>query len=155
MLSYEYIHNPSLFNSTKLGRDMARTQSMGFSANLKGPLASMSLTNAGQTMSKNINPTQHWKSTYKGVVETTTSRDQIKSRRPLWSINRQAYSSSRGQYKTEFADTYGNHGHNPRDLLPHDSTKQVNRNFELSIGTAKVTNHIPGYNGFIPHVDIN
>ena len=39
--------------------------------------------------------------------------------------------------------------------MPNEATKQENRNFELSIGTAKVTSHIPGYNGFIPHVDIN
>ena len=104
---------------------MAKTQDGGFkqSASQKGPIGSMRLTNAGQTMSKNINPTQHWKSTYKNVVDTVTSRDQIKSRRPLWSINRQAYSSQRGQYKTEFADSFGNHGHNPRDVLPADATR--------------------------------
>jgi len=115
----------------------------------------MRLTNAGQTMSKNINPTQHWESNYKNVVADTTERDPIKSRRPMWSINRQAYSSSRGQYKTEFADAFGNHGHNPRETLPAGAQRQENRKFELSIGTTKVTHHIPGYNGFIPHTDIN
>ena len=125
IVGYEYIHNPQLFNATKLGRDMAKTQDGGFknTQSQKGPIGSMRLTNAGQTMSKNINPTQHWKSTYKNVVDTVTSRDQIKSRRPLWSINRQAYSSQRGQYKTEFADSFGNHGHNPRDVLPADATR--------------------------------
>lgn len=61
-------------------------------------MASMSLSNAGQTMSKNIVPTQHWQSTYKNVVKTTTERDMIRSKRPMWSINRQAYTSGRGQY---------------------------------------------------------
>jgi hypothetical protein len=31
----------------------------------------------------------------------------------------------------------------------------VNINNEMSIGTQKVTNHIPGYSGFIPNTDIN
>jgi hypothetical protein len=77
VVGYEYIHNPQLFNATKLGRDMARTQEGGFSksASSKGPFASMSLTNAGQTMCKNINPTQHWKSTYKNVVEDVTAKE--------------------------------------------------------------------------------
>ena len=73
----------------------------------------------------------------------------------MWSINRQAYSSSRGRYLTEFADAFGNHGHNPRDILPSDSTKQGNKVNDLSVGSTKVTNHIPGYNGFIPQVDTN
>ena len=51
-------------NSGNFNRDQA-----------KGPMASMSLSNAGQTMSKNINPTSHWESTYKNVVNTTTERD--------------------------------------------------------------------------------
>ena len=77
IVGYEFIHEPQLFNATKLGRDMAVTQTQGgFNReNAKGPLASMSLSNAGQTMSKNINPTQHWQSTYKNVVQTTTERD--------------------------------------------------------------------------------
>ena len=59
MLGYEYIHNPQLFNATKLGRDMAKTQAEGFqkSASASASRTGMSLTNAGQTMSKNINPT--------------------------------------------------------------------------------------------------
>ena len=56
---------------------MAKTQASGFSKSMstKGPMASMRLTNAGSTMSKNINPTQHWKSTYKNVVDEVTARD--------------------------------------------------------------------------------
>ena len=81
--------------------------------------------------------------------------DKIKSRRPLWSINRQAYSSSRGRYLTEFADSFGQKGHNPRNIMGYDATKQENKANELSVGSTKVTKHIPGYNGFIPAVDFN
>ena len=81
--------------------------------------------------------------------------DKIKSRRPLWSINRQAYSSSRGRYLTEFADSFGQKGHNPRNIMGYDATKQENKVNELSVGSTKVTKHIPGYNGFIPAIDFN
>jgi hypothetical protein len=49
----------------------------------------------------------------------------------------------------------GNHGHVPRDILPAGATFQANKANELSVGTTKVTSHIPGYNGFIPQTDIN
>ena len=29
------------------------------------------------------------------------------------------------------------------------------KNDDLTVGTSKVTSHIPGYNGFIPTIDIN
>ena len=51
---------------------------------------------------------------------------------------------------TEFTDAFGKHGANPRDILPLDATKQTNKNNDLSVGSTKVTSHIPGYNGFIP-----
>ena len=120
-----------------------------------GAFQSMSLTTAGETVSKNIDPTMHWGSQYKATVNEVASRDRIVSRRPLWSINRQAYISARGSYTTEFADSFGNHGHVPRDRLPHDAKKQEHRENELTVGTTQVTKHIPGYNGFIPHVDVN
>ena len=54
----------------------------------KSAYGSMSLTNAGQTVAANVNPTSHWKSSYKKVVEDLGEKDRIISRRPLWSINR-------------------------------------------------------------------
>lgn len=56
---------------------------------------------------------------------------------------------------TEFGDSIGKFGDNPRDNLPSVATKQVNKLNELTVGTAKVTSHIPGYNGFIPQTEIN
>ena len=84
---------------------------------------SMSLTSAGESVAKNVGPTSHWIATYKNTNDCVDASEKIKSRRPLWSINRQAYTSSRGKYMTEFADAYGNHGHNPREILPGDATK--------------------------------
>lgn len=56
---------------------------------------------------------------------------------------------------TEFGEAFGKHGHNPRDILPAEATKQTNKKNELSVGSTKVTNHIPGYNGFIPMIEVN
>lgn len=127
MLDYDFIHKPQLFNSTKLGRDQANAgiqPSMNRSVSSKNAaFKSMSLTAAGETVAKNANPTAHWGSTYKNVNDVVDASEKIKSRRPLWSINRQAYSSSRGRYMTEFGDAYGKHGHNPRDILPNEATK--------------------------------
>ncbi len=77
------------------------------------------------------------------------------SERPLWSYNRQAYSSKRGYFQTEFQKSMGTYGHNPRNKLAADSEAQPNENHELTVGTTKTTTHIPGYNGFIPKTDFN
>ena len=69
MLSYEYAHNPSLFNSTKLGRDQQFAQANGLPTKKTNPaFGTMTLTKAGETVAKNANPTSHWGSTYKKVV---------------------------------------------------------------------------------------
>ena len=54
-------------------------------------------------------------------MKDVEGRDKMKSRRPLWSINRQAYSSSRGSYLTEFADSIGTNGRVPRTILPYEA----------------------------------
>ena len=110
----------------------------------------MTLTAAGETVARNVKPNDHWITTQKNINDQVDAMEKIKSRRPLWSINRQAYSSSRGRYVTEFADSFGLKGHNPRNILPPDATKQENKNNDLTVGSTKVTKHIPGYNGFIP-----
>jgi len=91
IVGYEFTHKPDLFNTTTLGRAAAAQMSSGTmnrSTQGLGPMASLKITDACQTVAKNINPTQHWTSTYKNVVETTTEKDRIVSRRPTWSINR-------------------------------------------------------------------
>ncbi len=62
----------------------------------------MTLTNEQETVAKHINPTEHGGSTYKHYANEVAQAEKLKSRRPLWSINREAYSSSRGLYSTEF-----------------------------------------------------
>jgi len=89
LVSYELVHNPTLYNSTKLGRDELYAKSIGFETKAKKTgYGSMSLTNAGATVAKNVGPCDHWKSSYKGVVDALTEKERIVSRRPLWSINR-------------------------------------------------------------------
>lgn len=102
----------------------------------------MTLTNAGETVAKNVGPCSHWIGTYAGTnksVAESGKMGRIISKRPLWSINRQAYSSSRGRYLTEFNDAYGKHGHNPRMELPFDATAKSNKVTDLSVGSTKVT----------------
>ena len=77
------------------------------------------------------------------------------SERPVWSYPRQAYSSKRGYFQTEFQKSLGVHGHNPRAKLTADADGQANEHHELTMGTTKTTTHIPGYNGFIPKTDFN
>ena len=77
------------------------------------------------------------------------------SERPLWSYNRQAYSSKRSYFQTEFQKSIGTYGHNPRNKLSSEADAQGNEHHELTVGTTKTTTHIPGYNGFIPKTDFN
>lgn len=49
----------------------------------------------------------------------------------------------------------GTYGDNPRNKLNQESDKQENENHELTMGTTKVTKHIPGYNGYLPKTDLN
>ena len=142
MTGYELTHKPTLFNHTALGR----TQKAG----MKTPSSSLTLTSAGDTVSKNIGATAHWKSSYKEIVKQVDGAEWNKSSRPTWSINRVAYSSGRACYETEFGESMGKHGHNPRALLGPASLRQENKKDQLSVGTTKTTSHIPGYNGFIP-----
>lgn len=150
LVGYEFSHHPKLFNSTKLGKMAAQTQSTFRKT------GSMTLQSEGPTVEKNLkNATQHWETTYRGTTADAATRIRIVSQRPTWSINRVGYSSSRGIFKTEFTETMGHFGHNPRTILPHEAERQHNIHNEMSIGTQKVTKHIPGYNGFLPNTDIN
>lgn len=49
----------------------------------------------------------------------------------------------------------GTYGDNPRAKLNDNHSKMENENHELTIGTTKVTKHIPGYNGYLPKTDLN
>ena len=86
------------------------------------------MTSAGDTVSKNAEPTGHWKSSYKEIVNEVVGADRNKSTRPAWSINRSAYSSGRCTYETEFGESIGKHGHKPRDVLGLNSEVLLNKN---------------------------
>lgn len=93
MVSYELVHNPSLFNTTKLGRDLSRTHT-SFTARSKSTTpGGMTLTSQGARVLRHITPAAQWQSTYKKVSNQVAESEWNRSRRPLWSINRQAYSS--------------------------------------------------------------
>lgn len=68
---------------------------------------------------------------------------------------RQAYSSQRSFYVTESMKSYGTYGSKPTDRVSKDADKMQNEVHELTVGTTKVTSHIPGYNGFLPKTDVN
>ena len=99
--------------------------------------------------------TSHWKTNSQQTNESQMAAPVTVSERPLWSYNRQAYSSKRSYFQTEFQKSIGTYGHNPRNKLPTDAAAQGNENHELTVGTTKTTTHIPGYNGFIPKTDFN
>lgn len=92
MLDYDFTHRPQLFNSTKLGRDQIKAgiqPTMNRSAsNNNAAFKKMSLTSAGECVAKNVNPVSHWGSTYRNVSDAVDAAEKIRSRRPLWSINR-------------------------------------------------------------------
>ena len=123
MVSYELVHNPSLFNSSKIGRDLSKTQTSFGRSNSSKPGA-LSLTSHGPRVNTSIAPTAHWQSTYRKTSNQVASGGWNPSKRPMWSINREAYSSSRCTYTTEFSETIGTYGHKPRSILGFDSVKQ-------------------------------
>ena len=134
------MNKPELFAHTRRAAyDPAKTSAM--------------LSKAGQASLGGT--TKHWKTNSQQTNESQLAAHATVSERPVWSYNRQAYSSKRSYFQTEFQMSIGVHGHNPRNKLPTDSEMQVNENHELTVGTTKTTTHIPGYNGFIPKTGFN
>ena len=88
---------------------------------------------------ENFNPnmtnrpsTEHWKSSYQGVNQETTSRVPMRSMRPEWSLPRQAYSSQRTFFVTENMRSYGTYGMKPQDKINPDSDRLENQHHELT-----------------------
>ena len=134
------MNKPELFAYTRRAKyDPSKTNEM--------------LQNAGQQSLGTS--TSHWKSNSQMTNENQMASPVTVSERPLWSYNRQAYSSKRGYFHTENQMSLGTYGHNPRAKLPGESEMQQNEHHELTVGTTKTTTHIPGYNGFIPKTDFN
>ena len=141
LVQYDLAHKPELFAHTKRAAfEATKTGSSGFA-------------NVGQQTL--ANSAAHWRSTYKAQIESSLEQQPSRVSRPLWSLPREAYSSQRAFFKTEYHSSFGKQGEDPRDKLPHDATKMTNAVHELTMGTTKVTGHIPGYNGYIPKSDFN
>ena len=140
IVQYDLMNKPELFAYTRRAKyDPTKTNEM--------------LQNAGQASLGGS--TSHWKSNSQMTNEQQMAAPVTVSERPLWSYNRQAYTSKRGYFHTEFQKSLGTHGHNPRAKLPEEAESQANEHHELTVGTTKTTTHIPGYNGFIPKTDFN
>jgi hypothetical protein len=97
----------------------------------------------------------HWKSMSSTVNDDNMAKHGSKSEKPAWCLPREAYTSKRCHFTTENSVSFGTYGHNPRNKLNQESDKMTNEQHDLTMGSTKVTNHIPGYNGFIPKTDLN
>jgi len=103
---------------------------------------------ADETRFRKTGSTAHWKSNAKsdtahnGVGQKGQMQEWLKrEKRPILQK-----SSLYGQtfYDTESRATFGRYGENPRGV------PTGNQKTELSAGSTKVTNHLPGYSGYIP-----
>jgi len=87
LVEYDLMNNPKLFASTRRSAyDPARTETM--------------LQKAGEQSLGNT--TKHWKTNSQHTNETQLASHLTVSERPLWSYPRQAYSSKRSYFQTEF-----------------------------------------------------
>lgn len=109
-MQYDLAHKPELFAHTKRAafESSKKTSSNGFAAAGQQSLA---------------NSAAHWQSTYKAETESSAFQGGNKASRPLWSLPREAYFCQRGFFSTEYHQSFGKLGSNPRDKLPHDATK--------------------------------
>lgn len=156
-LKYEYLHDPHLFNYTKQGR-----RSMVDQKCTNQPRASTELSRAacnnmtgtqgnageGQNLYKT---TSHWTSNYQGENAKTQARPSSQAQRAFWSYPKRAHVARRTFFKTEYLKTVGT----DEIKLTKESTKLENVVNELTMGTTKVTSHIPGYGGYLVKTDLN
>lgn len=166
-LHYEYLHNPELYKYTKVGR---QSNSFGDSAyqpratsdlrrvastNIAGKVASLQQEDSSKSNDQLYKTTKHWTTNYQMENNKTQSRPNSQAQRAFWSYPKREHVARRTFFKTEYHNALGNYGHNPRTILNHESTKLENQVDELTMGSTKVTSHIPGYSGFIVKTDLN
>lgn len=87
---------------------------------------SSNMSQASKTM------TSHWKTSYQGVNEITTTQQASRAQRPEWSLPRQAYTSKRSYFQTEYMKSLGTYGQNPREKLNQDHDKMSTELHELT-----------------------
>jgi hypothetical protein len=113
--NYDLTHNPELGKFTKHGK-LERSQT------------SAALRTTGQLASQDTlyKSTKHWKTNYGNNNNEMVTNPINKSERPLWSYPRQAYTSGRGTFQSQYMSQLGTYGHNPRKILNQDSDKMTN-----------------------------
>mmetsp|Transcript_21130 Transcript_21130/g.18739 ORF Transcript_21130/g.18739 Transcript_21130/m.18739 type:complete len:303 (+) Transcript_21130:6-914(+) len=160
-LKYEFLHNPELFEHTKEGTLQRQSESASTKPRLSNELsragnaASTSQPMLSGTKPKMYKTTSHWQTSYQVENNKTQQRPSSKAERPFWSYPKRNHVARRTFFKTEYENKMGNYGHNPRNVLNHKSTKLEPEISDLTMGTTKVTSHIPGYGGFLVRTDLN
>eukprot|EP00927_Polykrikos_kofoidii_P040209 TRINITY_DN34412_c0_g1_i1.p1 TRINITY_DN34412_c0_g1~~TRINITY_DN34412_c0_g1_i1.p1 ORF type:complete len:299 (+),score=28.26 TRINITY_DN34412_c0_g1_i1:91-897(+) len=91
--------------------------------------------------------TRHWESEYKAAAQkgplefgSTTPRVERVT------LSGVCHAGDTSSYTQEF----GKYGSNPLDRLSYGSTKLPVLRHSLNFGTTKGTNHLPGYQGYVP-----
>jgi hypothetical protein len=157
-LQYEYLHDPELYKHTKVGR-MQQSTGIRASTELRNAATTnlgAAQTNGATSPQKMYKTTSHWKSNYADENQKAQERPSSQAQRPFWSYpKRQHVARRQGTFKTEYHNTLGTYGHNPRAILNSESTKMESEVNDLTMGSTKVTNHIPGYSGFLVKTDLN
>jgi hypothetical protein len=132
-----------LFNHTRVGRfeQMRKTMQEGGAAESALSQAGKSAVGFGATASQSSSSisnasktlaTSHWKTSYQGVNEVTTNQTASRAQRPEWSLPRQAYTSKRSYFQTEYMKSLGTYGHNPRAKLNQEHDKMSAELHELT-----------------------
>lgn len=164
-LGYEYLHNPELYKYTKIGRTAAQLQSTNNNLRSSTELGRAGSSNIisdkvkggknGTTTDSMYKTTKHWQSNYQMDNARSQSRPNSQAQRPFWSYPKREHKARRTFFKTEYENRLGTYGHNPRAVLNAESTKLETEVSDLTMGTTKVTSHIPGYGGFLVRTDLN
>uniref|UniRef100_A0A7S3NM25 Uncharacterized protein n=1 Tax=Euplotes crassus TaxID=5936 RepID=A0A7S3NM25_EUPCR len=161
-LKYEFLHQPELYKYTKEGKQSQTPSNIGATstklqrsgANNVG-IRSPSEPALATKNTEMYKTTKHWQSNYKMDNEKAMARPNSQAQRPFWSYPKHHHVARRSFYKTENQNKFGTYGHIPRKVLDHNATKLENEVSELTMGTTKVTSHIPGYGGFLVRTDLN
>ena len=139
-IKYEYLHNPELFKYTKAGRQTQLSNPGAFKR------AENELKDAGATSSDKLyKTTKHWRSNYASENTKTQERPHSQAQRPFWSYPKREHVARRTFFKTESQNRFGDYGSNPLKTLHTNPNLFDSEKSDLTMGTSKVTRHVPGY----------
>lgn len=168
-LNYEYLHNPELFNYTKQGRLAATQNNFNNDARASTELRRAASTNISGPSNTMYKTTSHWISNYRDESIKTTTRPASQSQRPFWSYPKRHHVSRKTAIllqqekdkpqliatapKDQFFVTENQYNYQKK--LNRELDRLENDVNELTIGSTKVTSHIPGYSGFMVRTNLN